>query len=191
MIRIRYDSQIFLEQEYGGISRYFAELVARLGADDRCAVEVGRWLSINRYHIDAAVVEFDGLPSRIWPKGDRFRRMAGRMLDRLGVRASGADILHCTYFRQPPATGARIVTTVYDCISELFPQVPIDPSIAWKRQQAQRADLVICISQTTADDLVRIHGIPRDRIQVIHLASSLADEPAARSLHPRPYLLYV
>jgi glycosyltransferase involved in cell wall biosynthesis len=150
-----------------------------------------RRLSVNRYRINAAAVQVDGLPSRVWPKGDRFRLMAGRALDEFGVRSSAADILHCTYFRPPPASRARIVTTVYDCIPELFPQQPVDPSIARKRQQAQRADLVICISQTTADDLVRIHRIPRERIRVIHLASSIAEKPATQPLHDRPYLLHV
>lgn len=191
MIRIRYDSQIFLEQEYGGISRYFNELIAQLATDRRCSVEVGRWLSVNRYPIDGATVQVDGLPSRVWPKGDRFRMMAGRLLDGIGVTVSDADVLHCTYFRLPPATTARIVTTVYDCIPELFLQHPVDPSIARKRTQAQRADLVVCISQTTADDLTRIHGVPRERIRVIHLASSIAKEPAAQPLHDRPYLLHV
>ena len=191
MIKIRYDNQIFLEQEYGGISRYFTELIAHLGVYNRCSVEVGRWLSVNRYRIDASAVQVDGLPSCVWPKGDRFRLMAGRMLDALGVRGSDADILHCTYFRLPPATKARVVTTVYDCIPELFPHEPLDPFIARKRQQALRADLVVCISQTTADDLMRLHGIPRERIRVIHLASSIAEEPAKRSLHDRPYLLHV
>jgi glycosyltransferase involved in cell wall biosynthesis len=191
MIRIRYDNQIFLQQEYGGISRYFVELIARLGADDRCSVEVGRWMSINRYRIDAAAIQVDGRPSCVWPRGDRFRLMAGRFLDTYCLQSSAADILHCTYFRLPPATRARIVATVYDCIPEIFPQQPEDPTIVRKRLQAHRADLVICISQTTADDLVRIHSIPRERIQVIHLASSIAEVPDANSLNTRPYLLHV
>ena len=39
--------------------------------------------------------------------------------------------------------------------------------------------------------IIRIHRIPRERIRVIHLASSIAVVPAAISLHERPYVLYV
>lgn len=191
IIRIRYDSQIFLEQEYGGISRYFVELIAHLGIDSRCSVEVGRWLSVNRYRIDASEVQVDGIRSPVWTKGDRFRLMAGRALDAFGVCSSEADILHCTYFRNPPTIKARVVTTVHDCISEIFPQAFTDPMIARKRQQALRADLVICVSQTTANDLMRIHAIPQGRIRVIHHASSIFAKPAGFSLHDKPYLLFV
>jgi glycosyltransferase involved in cell wall biosynthesis len=91
----------------------------------------------------------------------------------------------------PPPTGARVVVTIYDCIAELFPERGPDPTIDLKRQIAERADLVVCISETTARDLVRLHGVARDKVRVIHLASSLPNPSQEGPLYPRPYLLFV
>lgn len=189
--RLRFDSQILLEQEYGGISRYFTTLAAALAARGDWAVEVGRWLAINRYSLDAPGIRRIGLPCPPWPRGDRFRLKAGRLLDTAMIRCSRPDLLHCTNYRLPPRTGARTVVTVFDCIAELFPARGADPAIARKRLLAERADAVICISGTTARDLSRLHGIPAGKLHVIHLASSLPNPSGAGRPQARPYLLFV
>lgn len=189
--RVRFDSQILLEQEYGGISRYFTSLASELAVRNDMSVEVGRWLAVNRYALAAPGLRRLGWGCPRLPRGDRFRQAVGGWLDAIHIRMSRPDILHCTNYRMPPRGARRVVVTVYDCIAELFPDRGPDPSIAMKRSVAERADAVVCISETTARDLVRLHGIQREKLHVIHLASSLPDPSGAGRHQQRPYLLFV
>jgi glycosyltransferase involved in cell wall biosynthesis len=88
--------------------------------------------------------------------------------------------------------------TVFDMVNELFPAE--FPGSEWltglKRESVRNADHVICISESTRKDLVRLFDIPLARTSVIHLAAN--DPPpmhreAARgtSNANRPFILFV
>ena len=66
--------------------------------------------------------------------------------------------------------------------------------IAAKRAAVNRADHIICISETTQRDLVRLYGIDPARTSVVYLGHSLtveADAAKVQSGGRRPSLLYV
>jgi glycosyltransferase involved in cell wall biosynthesis len=102
-------------------------------------------------------------------------------------------------------SGVRSVVTIHDLIFERFPELysPIDRRIyAWKfRGAAERADLVIAVSEQTRADLVEFYGVAPSRIRVVHQGCRLAfqsapapgaDEAEARRLGlPGRYLLCV
>ncbi len=63
-----------------------------------------------------------------------------------------------------------------------------------KYQAIQRADHVICISEATRVDLIRLFGVAPDKISVVHLGCEVFNESPSlkqNSDHSRPYLLYV
>src|SRR5271167_2126794 len=67
-------------------------------------------------------------------------------------------------------------------------------AIAAKRAAVNRADHVICISENTRRDLVRLYDVDPARTSVVHLGCSLtvdANAPKAESGGRRPSLLYV
>jgi glycosyltransferase involved in cell wall biosynthesis len=86
------------------------------------------------------------------------------------------------------------VVTAYDLIhaklAEYFPAD--DPTVGQQRAAFARADLVLAISQCTADDLPEVLGVPAGKIAVTHLGVST---PPARAVtttgRSRPFLLYV
>jgi glycosyltransferase involved in cell wall biosynthesis len=86
---------------------------------------------------------------------------------------------------------------VYDMIHELFPDefAASEMLIRNKRSTINTADHLICISHSTADDLVRLLNVPRSKISVVYLGySDVFAKPASHiesSPHHRPYLLYV
>jgi glycosyltransferase involved in cell wall biosynthesis len=87
------------------------------------------------------------------------------------------------------------VVTVHDLIDEKFAPIA-DPSgrlAELKRRAVEAADVVICISESTRSDLMRILGVPERKIRVIPLASDLhAVEPSGVDYAPgAPYFLYV
>jgi len=102
-------------------------------------------------------------------------------------------------------SGVRSVVTIHDLIFERYPELypPLDRRIyAWKfRRAAERADLVIAISEQTKQDLVERYAIRPERIRVVHQGCHPvfqraplpgADDAVARRLGlPDRYLLSV
>lgn len=196
-MRIAYDHQIFGLQRHGGISRYFAELVENLQSVAGIQPTVVAPVYVNEYLLRADVRR--RVRGRHWPW--RFRgsaRVVGAlnsMLLPLSWSGGRFDIVHETYYSLTHRGRSRVrVLTIYDMIHERFPQE--FPDVAQvtraKRVAAERADHIICISETTKRDAVEILGIPAEKCSVIYLGCTLAPV-AGLTANPRsrPYMLYV
>ncbi|OBH66142.1 glycosyl transferase family 1 [Mycobacterium colombiense] len=195
-MKVAFDHHIFCIQQYGGVSRYFFELASRLPAHDVADVSVVAPLHINGYlaadsaggftHGRYVPSKFKGVPLLVG--------LADRLAAPLAWRGTNPDIVHETYFSTKPFGKARRrVVTVYDMIHELFmPEAKL--AIAAKRAAVDRADHVICISENTRQDLVRLYGVDPARTSVVHLGHSLTVEANTAALDSdgqRPLLLYV
>ena len=198
-MKVAFDHQIFSFQRYGGVSRYFFELASRLPADTVSEVSVIAPLHVNNYlAADSArrftrgryvPYTFSAIP--------RVVDLVNRFAVPLAWRGTNPDIVHETYFATKPVGRARRrVVTVYDMILELFAEEFPDAgqAIAAKRAAVNRADHIICISENTRQDLVRLYGIDPARTSVVHLGYSMNVEMNAtkpESREQRPSLLYV
>lgn len=201
-MKVIFDHQIFYLQRYGGISRYFRELSMRLARAADTRVSVVAPFHINEYLRRGAMF---GLG---WPyfgyefrDADRLRYRTRRfLLPRLYAHHQDADIVHETYFSEMAhGFGRARVTTVYDMIYEIYPQhFPDAVKVTRaKRLAVERCDHVICISETTRQDLVRIFDVAPERTSVTHLGFDLV--PASDTVSPgsspgaasRPYVLFV
>jgi glycosyltransferase involved in cell wall biosynthesis len=112
----------------------------------------------------------------------------------MGTNRQG--ILHQTFFYQPYTRfQGKVVVTVYDMISEIFPQYyPAgDNNSLLKRRCCEKADKVIAISHSTKNDLVRLFDIAPEKIVVTQLDSSLKHNNVTSTVKPfpEPYLLFV
>ena len=207
-MRILFDHQIFWQQHYGGISRYYVELIERLrhypGVDPR----ISMWYSQNA-HLTSSSLIVDGLaPSRPLSygavrlaKGMTGRDLAGQLHERCSIRAlkkGDYDLFHPTYYAPyflEHLGGRPFIITVYDMIHELFPQMfgKNDPTSERKKTLVDQADRLIAISDSTKNDLVRICGLVPSKVNVVHLASSL--DPAQTALRPEwlplRYVLFI
>jgi glycosyltransferase involved in cell wall biosynthesis len=110
------------------------------------------------------------------------------------------DIMHETYYQFKGITSDTIptVVTVHDMIHELYPGMfaKDNPTHLQKQRSIERADHVICISENTRSDLIRILKVPSAKISVVYHgfdppASRDAASEAGGSGYPKPYLLYV
>jgi glycosyltransferase involved in cell wall biosynthesis len=91
------------------------------------------------------------------------------------LKADGVELFHGLSNELPVGierSGVRSVVTIHDLIFERLPELyrPVDRRIyQWKfRGAAERADLVIAISEQTREDLVAYYGVPRERIRVVY-----------------------
>jgi glycosyltransferase involved in cell wall biosynthesis len=204
-VKIAFDHQIFSMQRYGGVSRYFFELASRLPAHGVSEMSVIAPLHINNYlTADSASTftrgryvpyTFSGhLPNAILP---RAVGVASRLAAPLAWRGANPDIVHETYFATRPVGRARRrVVTVHDMTHDLFPEeVPRARLwIAAKRAAVARADHVICVSENTRRDLIRLYGIDPARTSVVHHGYSLTGVEDAAEVEVdgrRPSLLCV
>jgi glycosyltransferase involved in cell wall biosynthesis len=200
-VRVGYDEQVFLAQRHGGISRYVVSLIEAFRQDPGLGVQPlpGWAYGVNAHAADAGL-------SRPIPALDRL--LAGRLSGiglggyylanrRARATARAADILHYTYshprFLVPRFRGAQ-VCTVYDMIPEMHPESfpDRDPHVG-KRQFVEACDVVICISESTRRDLVRIYGDPGVAMPVTYLGvdpAFSADVPAPVQA-PARYVLFV
>ena len=203
-LSILFDYQIFFHQEYGGISRYVIELASNLAAFDGTSVEIYGARHHNAY--------LEAPPPGVSVVGRRVATSASKLQHALGLARNAASFfahaskaspthIHQTYFYElfRPISKATRIVTVYDMTHELFPEqfpAPRRTSRA-KRRAVDTADHIICISESTKRDLIRLFDVPSEKVTAIPLGLSVRFAELAASgqtlaaIHPRPYVLYV
>jgi len=143
------------------------------------------------------------LPVRLL-RGRRHAQRATRQVNQRytisRLRAAEFDVFHPTYYDDyflEDLGDKRLVVTVVDMIHELFPQYFSKAgSLIPERKQrlVERADCVIAISQSTRADVMRLLGVPADKVRVIYLGNSVqppAGTPGRLPSLPERYVLFV
>jgi glycosyltransferase involved in cell wall biosynthesis len=195
-----YDHRIFSQQEFGGVSRYFCELAARIGQRPEWRALVVAPFYYNRYLAESSVDTVGVFVPLAHRRLKKLYAWGNKLAARPLMACNTPTVLHHTYFSPRPfAAKAPSIVTVYDMIHELYPQYfpAQDPTRAWKRANVAAADHVICISHSTARDLERLLGISCSKISVVHLSYSdifrvPGPAPADRMTpQSRPFFLFV
>ena len=193
-MRVAMDEQIFAVQPYGGISRMFAELAQQFSAGVIPDVELLplRAPIVNRYILDDPE-----LSRRLRAHQARNEWVAlARYFSRLRVSID-ADIVHNTFYLPhglTPIGRAKRIVTVHDMIPELMPHTR--RRLDWltlKRRYVDSADHIICVSEATKQDLLKVYGLTKAPVSVVHHGVDPrfhAEVPRADFLPPR-YLLFV
>lgn len=198
-MKVAFDHQIFAWQRYGGVSRYFFELANNLAeiGEDRVQVRINSPFYVNDYLRQAKPpLQVTGLRAPAIRRTGRAYRAVNELLAPMLLRRWAPDILHETYYSPSTVAPAksRIVLTVFDMIHELFPEhfPSWDPTRREKQMAVKRADHIICISENTRQDLIRVLGVEPEKTTVVHLGFALTSSDLAPiSPARKPYLLFV
>jgi glycosyltransferase involved in cell wall biosynthesis len=203
MIKIAYDPLIFSGQIYGGISRYFCEIASRISnfTANGTSVNVVAPMYKNEYLDELPKSLVRGFKSPFSSNlMSQQQRAFSFILGDLILRYLSPNIIHETYYFRwslGPKKAIRVLT-IYDMIHEKFKsQFPMsDKTSNYKALAAERADHIICISEATKKDVIKILGVKPDKISVIHLGFDLMINSKNVSSIPdelliKPYLLYV
>lgn len=184
-MKVLVDGDIFSQAPGGGAVRYCNQLVNGLVA---CGVEV---------HL-------------LVGEGARLRSVSGYPDCRIvhdAVAHGGYGIFHASYYSDRfSAPGARTVVTIHDLIDELLPRSLTECASGSgdddaKANAIRDADHLVAISEATRNDIVRVFGVPDDRITVIHhgvpavfdsAAGTESESRLERELHlSGPFILHV
>lgn len=196
-MKIAFDHQIFTQQSYGGVSRYFTEIAAELSRQQD--VRIFSPLHQNYYlkYLSNSVCRGFNIASvsRHLP---RVISATNRILNYIPMKRWRPDIIHETYYTSAPSgpKDCLRVTTVHDMTHELFPEYfnSNDQTAVLKKISINRADKIICISHNTKNDLINLLNTPPEKISVVYLGQrDLIKKPETPFVkrEGRPYLLYV
>lgn len=193
-MKILFDYQIFFNQRFGGISRYFVELLSRF--PDSIEFENSLLFSENVYLKESDKRFSKGIEI---PKFRGRNRIIGRLnkvKSIIDLKTKNYDLFHPTYYdpyflkylKKP------YVITVYDMIHEKFQEMfpANDLTKEFKKKSIINADKIIAISQNTKDDLIDIYGLAPEKIEVVHLGHSV-DNHNVTPINgiPKTYMLFV
>ena len=87
----------------------------------------------------------------------------------------GLDVLHSPDFIPPFRYNCKSVITIHDLAFLLYPQLLTKDSARYYGQIDQavlRTDHIIAVSQNTKEDIIRLLGVPEDKITVIYEAAN-------------------
>ena len=211
-MRILYDHQAFTIQKYGGISRCFAELYRNMPKDIDARILVHESDNVylkevtdvhpKGYHFNHFICNWH-FPGKycLHMLSDKFRKHkyypeynTNYVFEELDK--GNFDIFHPTYYSDyflPHIKGKPFVLTIHDMIPELYPQYygADNFQIVMKRKLAPLAKAIIAVSENTKQDIIRLLGIPEEKIHVIYHGCSLPVINGTSSLYPFPYVLFV
>lgn len=216
-MKILFDHQIFQAQRYGGISRYFCEVLKRFPSEHNGYVSVR--FSINKHLASLKQVQVEHsrsahhllnlqfLPTLLKSKPIRLaRKIAPSLFTRpfrlnqeetiRRLQKGEFDIFHPTYYDDyflPYLGGKPFVLTIHDMIHEKYPELQVDiQTIRMKRNLALKAAHIICVSEHTKRDVMAFYGTPEEHISVIHHGCTPAiSEAVSNKDTSSPYFLYV
>lgn len=201
------DGAIFQSQAKGGISRLFIEILPRMcEMDDSLHIslltqgQLRQSLPKHRHIKHRPVPTFERYlrPNWVWqsilPKIKYFTY-------NLWAGTGEGKIWHSTYYTTPERWQGYSVATVHDMVFEMFPQFYDGPKFDLFRQKKRfsvlRADAVICVSDTTCRDVLRLYELDADKVRVVPNACSdifrrldSADVLAGSQIE-QPFLLYI
>ena len=114
------------------------------------------------------------------PGIDYLADRAAQKKQQQALRHEGPDLFHGTNFTLVASDAASVVT-IYDLsvlkYPDYHPPVRVRRIRRKLREAAQRAHIVITVSQSVRDELVSGLGIPQDRCHVTHLAAGTVFRP--------------
>lgn len=121
--------------------------------------------------------------------GYRGGYFADHLCSSLHLACWRVDLLHALHTFIPRLCPCPVVVTEHDLMFDLFEEyaaVRKTRPYRWYRDSVAKADRIIAISQTTAQDLTKIHGLDESRIDVVYHGSSFTAEGEwpARDLRP-------
>jgi len=212
-MKILYDHQAFELQKFGGISRYFSELLCNKSKHIQCDLSIkitenehlknchyGDGKIVKKSKIIYKTIRALNLIKGGWRINESFIipfliKNINQKYSIRKLKEGDFDIFHSTYYNPyflNELHNKPYIITVYDMIHEIFPDQFIDKTTEQKKLVIKNAKKIIAISNNSKKDLIDLYKIPEDKIEVVYLASSI-DVSKASTIKDLPsrYILYV
>lgn len=185
-MKILYDTYIYKLQQAGGINRYMSEIISRLPSKFQPYV-------FKKINNQVLVPKNKDLKFFCLPKSFAW---SPRLLK---MRLRSVNLIHPSYYHLSTPLSwenipGNVVITVHDFIMARFADRYERSNKVIQDQKAaiQRADHIICVSQSTQQDLLERFPKCVSKSSVIPLGSSISISSAdAKKIYQQRYFLYV
>ena len=187
MTKILFEGSIFLHQKIGGISNYIVEVNERL----------------KKYEVDSKIISIFTINDYLKRKSSnkislfkmkkipRFCRKFFFYLNDLFlllyIKIYKPDLIHFSYYNSKliPKLKVPYIVTIYDLIHEKF---GLDDEQFPKNKMLNNAKHIICISNTTKDDLLKRYNVDQKKISTVFLGTDTTNSYIEKK---EKYILYV
>jgi glycosyltransferase involved in cell wall biosynthesis len=180
-MKLLFDPLIFLLQNYGGISRYYSELLNGFRNKENIEVDFPLFYSDN-FHLKNYKLGSNFLIRRfsnyIPFKYKEYLKRKSILIYRTKLKEGKFDLVIPTYYDTSfldVKGNTPFVLTVYDMIHENYPNLEKDSSIiSDKKLLIEKADAIIAISENTKNDILRFYPhVSKEKIHVVYLCHSI------------------
>jgi len=200
-MKVLFDDQIFSSQVYGGVSRYFAQILKQFHKDRLLEFNLSLLYSENDYIKDAQFAKnWSFLKDKNFKGSYRvltFLKKLNRWNSVRNMVHQKFDLFHPTYYDPyflEHIGDKPFVLTVYDMIHEIYLGKYFqegDLTIQRKKKIAKKAAHIIAISENTKKDIIQFYGIDENKVSIVYLANSLDIQKAKKVKVPEKYILFV
>jgi glycosyltransferase involved in cell wall biosynthesis len=173
MLKVLFDSSIFLHQRRGGISKYIINLNRKLGIYNInskifSAISINEYLNNNNKNNKNQIAYFK--LSRIPNLCTKFFFIINNFFFLIYLKYYKPDLVHFSYYNHHLASKLKIpyVVTVYDLIHENYKYENLQFS---KKKILINAKHIICISNYTKHELIKKYKINKNKISTIYLGT--------------------
>ncbi|MFD2934559.1 glycosyltransferase family 4 protein [Spirosoma flavum] len=197
MTKVFIDHQKFSTQKYGGISRYFANIIQGIKRTDNITYQLGVLHAKNHYIQNEPLLLKGNLSDMVLNRNERYDYRLNELYCRRLLEKSDFDVFHPTYYDPYYMRQLKkpLVITIHDMTYERLPEYfwALDPLTRQKRENILRADSIITISKTTRKDLLSFFDIDPAKVSIIYHGidseSPLETQPVTDL--PEQYALFV
>lgn len=201
-IRTLYDEWGF-QETHGGVSRLFSEVMKNLPEGFEWMLPqpctVNEYLKLPPFSIPSAKLTYRDLVKktlggRSFPWSNRLYHVLGWMMPAKfpahevinykarmqALKAGNHDIYHLTaahwysYDWRVVAGKKPIVVTVCDLIPEIIGHNKA--MFRYRRPLLEAASHIIAITERTKNDLIRLYGVPEEKISVVYLGANMSED---------------
>jgi glycosyltransferase involved in cell wall biosynthesis len=187
---VLFDHQIFSYQQFGGVSRYFAELMKNINPE---LWDVSLMFSNNEYlkEVDKKISYFNFFKTISFYKKERLMLELGKPYSLYKVAKNNYGVLHLTHYEgyANNATKRPIVMTYHD---KLFSSYCYhERTIREQKKCFAHVDKIITVSNNTKNDLISLFGIDEKKIEVIYHGVSKNLYVHGERIIKEKYILFV
>jgi glycosyltransferase involved in cell wall biosynthesis len=172
-MKILYDSQMFLKQKYGGITKYFCELMKNLPKEH--SYKLALLFADNQHLKDYQLKKINvPLPKADFKGKGRLKTNfynINKIYSNYQISLHNYDLFHPTYYDSYFLKNLRkpFIVTVHDLIEFKFKEQYKNNSLIPEMETIiRKANRIIAISENTKKDLIEILKIPSEKIDVIY-----------------------
>lgn len=197
-MKIQYDHQIFSFQKYGGVSRYFYELINNLNNDEGIQTEIPLLISNNYYLSNQEFIKYNNFfPNQDFRGKQQIINKINKIYSSYWSQKKDYDVFHPTYYDPyflKDIGNKPFVLTVHDMIHEKFSNYfsANDNTSRHKKLLSEKASKIIAVSEHTKKDLIEIFDTKPSKIEVIyHGNSMISKDNVLQVATPNRYILFV